>query len=216
MPPGKPHLSFVNATARDALATLDRVELVAQFTPSVDYPETGFGLALQAIAGALVQQVGSHVFWVQTEGFDTQAGQGTMTGLYAGLMTTLDDGVQAFYADLVNQGLFDDTLVLQFSEFGRRVSENGSGGTDHGAAGLIMAVGGRVSGGLYGTAASLADTPDNRTLENEGRDVAHQTDFRSVLGFKGSSQRALASLSLGDFGVPPQVSSSRVSFVADC
>lgn len=180
MPPTKPHLSFVNATAQDALATLDRVELVAQYAPSVDYPETAFGLALQAVAGAMVQQVGTQVFWVQTGGFDTHAGQATMNGMYAELMTTLGDGLHAFYSDLVNHGLFDDTLVLQFSEFGRRVSENGSGGTDHGAAGLMMAMGGAVSGGLYGTAATLADTPDNPTLENEGRDVKHDIDFRSV------------------------------------
>jgi uncharacterized protein (DUF1501 family) len=71
-------------------------------------------------------------------------------------------------------------MVLQFSEFGRRVSENGSGGCDHGAGGLMMALGGGVHGGLYGTAATLDDTPDNPTLENSGRDVKHETDFRGV------------------------------------
>ena len=180
LPPTKPQLSFVNATAQDALATLDRVDLVAQYAPSVDYPETGLGLALRGVAGALVQQVGTQVFWVQTGGFDTHAGQATMDGHYAELMTTVDEGLYAFYRDLNNQGLLGDTLLLQFSEFGRRVSENGSGGTDHGAAGLMMAVGGDVAGGLYGTTASLTDTPDNPTLENDGRDVKYETDFRSV------------------------------------
>jgi len=60
------------------------------------------------------------------------------------------------------------------------VSENGSAGTDHGAGGLMMALGGAVNGGLYGTAANLETTPDNVTLENDGRDVSHETDFRSV------------------------------------
>jgi uncharacterized protein (DUF1501 family) len=95
-------------------------------------------------------------------------------------MTTLNDGLTSFYRDLENQGLLSDTLILQFSEFGRRITENGSNGTDHGAAGLMMAIGGSVRGGLYGTAARLTITPDNAALENNGNDVRHETDFRSV------------------------------------
>ena len=180
LPPTNPHLAFVNSTTQAALATLDRVALVADYTPAVEYPDSGLGQALRAVAGAMVTQVGTQVFWVQTGGFDTHAGQDTATGRYADLLSTLDQAVLAFRNDLTSHGLFDSTMVLQFSEFGRRVSENGSLGTDHGAAGLMMALGGRVGGGLYGTAASLVDTPDNPTLENSGRDVTHETDFRSV------------------------------------
>ena len=72
------------------------------------------------------------------------------------------------------------SLALVVKSFTLRVSENGSAGTDHGAGGLMMALGGRVRGGLYGTAANLEYTPDNETLENRGRDVRHETDFRSV------------------------------------
>jgi uncharacterized protein (DUF1501 family) len=90
----------------------------------------------------------------------------------------LNDGVLAFYTDLLNQGLLNDTLVLQFSEFGRRISENGSQGTDHGAASVMMAIGGGVRGGIYGTAPNLRGTPDNPTLENSGNDVRYETDFR--------------------------------------
>jgi uncharacterized protein (DUF1501 family) len=95
-------------------------------------------------------------------------------------MGTFGDGLSAFYMDLRNQGLLNDTLVLQFSEFGRRINENGSQGTDHGAAGLMMAIGGAVRGGIYGTAASLDPNPDNPTLENSGGDVRFETDFRAV------------------------------------
>ena len=70
-------------------------------------------------------------------------------------MTTLNDGLFAFYNDLLNQGLLNDTLVLQFSEFGRRINENGSQGTDHGAASVMMAMGGSVRGGIFGTAPNL-------------------------------------------------------------
>ena len=176
----QPHLSFVNATAQAALATLDRVAALAAYTPTTVYPRTGLGRALQAVAGALATQVGTQVFWVQTGGYDTHASQGTETGVLSNLLGALDGGLSAFYTDLSNQGLLNQTLVLQFSEFGRRVPENGSAGTDHGAGGLMMALGGTVNGGLYGTAANLENTPDNQTLENSGLDVRHETDFRSV------------------------------------
>ena len=180
VPVANPQLSFVNATAQAALATLDRVEMVATYASTVEYPETGLGQALKAVAGALATEVGTQVFWVQAGGYDTHASQSTVTGQYAELVSTLDDALIAFSTDLTNQGLLNDTLVLQFSEFGRRIDENGSRGTDHGAAGLMMALGGQVAGGLYGTAASLTNTPDNPTLENAGRDVTYGTDFRSV------------------------------------
>ena len=95
-------------------------------------------------------------------------------------MATLNDGLLAFYTDLRNQGLLDDTLVLTFSEFGRRISENGSQGTDHGAASAMLVMGGKVNGGLYGTAPVLNTDPKNPTLENNAADVTYETDFRSV------------------------------------
>jgi uncharacterized protein (DUF1501 family) len=180
VPVHRPHLSFVNATAQAALATLDRVATVGAYAPTVEYPSNGFALALRGVAGALASQIGTRVFWVQTGGYDTHAAQNTLNGTYATLMSTLNDGLSAFYQDLRNQGLLSDTLVVQFSEFGRRIDENGSAGTDHGAASVMMAFGGRVRGGLYGTAASLSPDPANQTLENRGTDVRHETDFRSV------------------------------------
>ncbi|HUF23038.1 MAG TPA: DUF1501 domain-containing protein [Vicinamibacterales bacterium] len=180
LPPDRPHLAFVNATAQAAFATLDRVALVATYAPSVAYPANGLAQALHTVAGAMVRGVGTRVFWVQIGGFDTHALQRTnlANGNYANLMGTLDGALSAFYADLLNQGLLNDTLVIQFSEFGRRVSENGSEGTDHGAAGLMMALGGGVRGGLYGTAADLR--PGSPALENNSADVRHETDFRAV------------------------------------
>jgi uncharacterized protein (DUF1501 family) len=130
----------------------------------------------------MVQGVGTHVFWVQTGGFDTHAGQGTnaANGTYPALMGTVDGALSAFYADLRNQGLLNDTLLLQFSEFSRRIDENGSQGTDHGAAGIMLAMGGGVRGGLYGSSPNLRAGSDNPTLENSSRDVRFETDFRSV------------------------------------
>jgi uncharacterized protein (DUF1501 family) len=180
LPVDRPHLAFVNSTARAALGTLDQVARVASYAPSVSYPNNGLGQALRAVAGAMNRQIGTKLFWVQTGGYDTHANQGANQGAYVNLMGTLNDGVLAFYNDLKNQGLLSSTLVIVFSEFGRRISENGSTGTDHGAAGVMMAFGGAVRGGLYGTAADLRQDPANPALENNASDVKFETDFRAV------------------------------------
>jgi uncharacterized protein (DUF1501 family) len=182
VPVDKPHVAFVGASAQSALATLDRVAAVGQYGPSVTYPNNGFGQALKAVAGAMANGIGTRVFWVQTGGFDTHAAQGTTpdNGAYVGLMTTLNEGLTAFYNDVKNLGLLTSTLLLSFSEFGRRITENGSRGTDHGAASVMLAMGGAVRGGLFGTAPSLANDPQNPTLENNANDIHFETDFRSV------------------------------------
>jgi uncharacterized protein (DUF1501 family) len=200
LPVDRPHLAFVNATAQAAFATLDRVAEVSTYAPTVTYPNNGLGLALRTVAGAMVRGVGTRVFWVQTGGFDTHAGQNTnaANGTYPNLMATLNGALTTFYTDLLNQGLLSDTLVIQFSEFGRRISENGSQGTDHGAAGLMLAMGGGVRGGLYGSAADLRIAPDNPTLENNSGDVRHETDFRAV--YATAIDRWLGADSVGILG----------------
>jgi uncharacterized protein (DUF1501 family) len=180
LPVDRPHLAFVNSTAQAALGTLDQVARVASYAPTRTYPNNGLAQALRAVAGAMNKQIGTKVFWVQTGGFDTHASQGVNAGAYVTLMATVDDSIAAFYEDLNNQGLLSSTLVIVFSEFGRRINENGSAGTDHGAGGLMMAFGGTVRGGIYGTAANLANDPSNPTLENSAADVKYETDFRSV------------------------------------
>jgi len=182
VPVDRPELAFVYGTTQAALATLDRVATVASYRPSPAYPTTGFAQALQAVAGAMTKSIGTRVFYVTTGGFDTHSAQNVnaTNGAYYNLMGTMNDGLLAFYNDLKAQGLLDDTLVLSFSEFGRRITENGSGGTDHGSASVMMAMGGKVNGGLYGTAPNLNTDPANPTLENGAGDVKFETDFRSV------------------------------------
>ena len=158
-----------------------RATPLTRIRPSLTYPNNGLALALRAVACSIVGGIGTKVYWVSTGGFDTHAGQGdTGGGAYATLMSTFGDGLAAFYTDLRNQGLLNETLIPQFSEFGRRISENGSQGTDHGAAGVMMAIGGGVRGGLYGTAPSLDPSPSNPSLENNGGDVRYETDFRAI------------------------------------
>jgi len=203
VPIDRPQLSLVYESVRAAMGTLDRVANVATYTGTVSYPTTGFGAAMRAIAGAIVRGVGSKVFYVTTGGYDTHANQNPNgpNGTYATLMAALNDGLTAFYTDLRNQSALDDTLLMTFSEFGRRISENGSAGTDHGAAALMMVIGGRVNGGLYGTSANLNPDPGNPTLENGGADVRYTFDFRSVYarvidGWLGADSAAILG---GDF-----------------
>jgi len=205
VPVDRPEVAFVYGSAQAAMATLDRVAQVATYTPG-GYPNTPFGQAMRAVAGAMVRGIGTKVFYVTTGGFDTHSGQGVnqVNGSYYGLMGILNDGLIAFYNDIRNQGLLGDTLLLTFSEFGRRINENGSAGTDHGAGSLMMAMGGRVNGGFYGTAPRLTPDPQNPTLENNGNDVHYAIDFRSVYAqvidrwLGGNSQNVLG----GNFARP--------------
>jgi uncharacterized protein (DUF1501 family) len=182
VPVERPELAFVYGSSQAALATLDRVATVASYTGTLTYPNTGFGNALKAVAGSMVKGIGTKVFYVTTGGFDNHSAQNVnqTNGAYYNLMATLNDGLIAFYNDLRSQGLLEDTLILTFSEFGRRITENGSQGTDHGSASAMMLIGGRVNGGLYGTAPNLNTDPKNPTLENSAGDVDFDTDFRSV------------------------------------
>jgi len=205
VPVNQPSLSFVYGSAQAAMATLDRVATVASYAGTANYPaNNSFAQALKAVAGAMVRGIGTRIFYVTTGGFDTHSAQNPANGTYANLMTTLNDGLLAFYTDLNNQGLLTDTLVLSFSEFGRRISENGSNGTDHGSASVMLAMGGRVNGGLYGTAPNLNLDPANPTLENNAADVRFETDFRSVYAqvidqWLGADSRAILN---GDFRKP--------------
>ncbi|HET7738296.1 MAG TPA: DUF1501 domain-containing protein, partial [Tepidiformaceae bacterium] len=141
-----------------------------RYTPAVTYPETSFGAGLSLLAEAITGGLGVRVGHITLGGFDTHSGQAAD---HDELMMTLDAGLSAFQQDLEAHGKADDVLVLTWSEFGRRVQENGSGGTDHGSASVLFAMGTGVRGGLYGEPASLTGLIDRGNL-------AYTTDFRSV------------------------------------
>jgi uncharacterized protein (DUF1501 family) len=203
IPIDRPEVAFVYSSTQAAMGTLDRVATVGTYTASVTYPNTGFGQAMKAVAGAMYRGIGTRVFYVTTGGFDNHSAQGVnqTNGAYYGLMGSLNDGLRSFYNDLKNQGLLDDTLLVTFSEFSRRISENGSNGTDHGAANLMLVMGGKVHGGLYGTAPNLNTDPKNPTLENNAGDITYETDFRSVYARIIDNWLGASSVSLlgGDF-----------------
>ena len=205
----RPQLAFVNTTAMGAMDTLDRVASVSTYTGTVAYNNNNaLAVALRTVAGSIVRGTGTRIYWVTIGGFDTHSNQGNQgAGGYATLMTTLNDAVFAFYSDLRNQGLLNDTMLIEFSEFSRRITENGSQGTDHGAAGVMFALGGAARGGIYGTAPSL--DPTSPTLENNGGDVSYETDFRAVYARALDNWLGANSVSIlnGDFraAAPPIV-----------
>jgi uncharacterized protein (DUF1501 family) len=140
-----------------------------KYRSSAPYPQHPFSKALQNVAQMIAADLGTRVFYVSLGGFDTHANQ---KPAHANLLTNLSEGLAAFQRDLEQMGKADGVLILGFSEFGRRVRENGSGGTDHGAAGPMFAIGNGVRAGLYGAAPSLTD------LDNG--DLRHTVDFRWV------------------------------------
>ena len=135
----------------------------------VDYPRDELGAVLHDVAALIHGGLGARVYSVAVSGFDTHAGQ---RGTHDGLMRTLDSGLGAFLADLDDCEAGREAVVLVFSEFGRRVAENSSGGTDHGKAGVAFAIGRGVRGGFFGAPPSLA--------ELDSGDLAPTTDFRSL------------------------------------
>jgi uncharacterized protein (DUF1501 family) len=143
--------------------------LAAGYSNKIEYPNSSFARDLQLVAKLLAGKSGTRVFNVQLGGFDDHADEKEQ---HARVLKQLDEGLTAFYKDMESQGLQDRVVVMTFSEFGRRVKENGSGGTDHGTAAPMFVMGGRVKGGLYGTYPSLTNLDHG--------DLRYEVDFRSV------------------------------------
>ncbi|HVJ80360.1 MAG TPA: DUF1501 domain-containing protein, partial [Planctomycetia bacterium] len=143
------------------------------YKPVATYPEGHFGQMLRTVMQMLVADLGTQIYYVSLGGFDTHAQQ---ANLHANLLGQLSDGLRAFQQDLAGCKLLDRVAVLTFSEFGRRVAENGSLGTDHGAASqlfLLRPAGAKTGkSGLIGRHPSLSDLDDG--------DLKHAVDFRSV------------------------------------
>lgn len=163
-------LDFLKHTAMNAVLAGDRVrELLAKYKGKVDYPNGHLSGQLQMVAKLIAGEMPSRVYYVHHGGFDTHANQ-----LYnhERLLNEMATALKAFQEDLKLQGNADKVMCLAFSEFGRRVAENGSNGTDHGAAGPMFLMGPKLKAGIHGAAPDLSDLIDG--------DLKHQTDFRQV------------------------------------
>lgn len=165
-----PYLGLVRDTARTAYHGGDALRgKIASYTSPVAYANDGFSQQLRLAAQLIGSDVGSQIIFVSLGSFDTHAGQ---RGQQDRLLKYLGDGLLAFYKDLAAHGNAGRVLTLTFSEFGRRVAQNASAGTDHGTAAPLFAVGGKLKGGVYGTHPSLTDL--------EAGNLKYNVDFRSV------------------------------------
>jgi uncharacterized protein (DUF1501 family) len=170
-PSNSPYGVLLETTVETAVSSAQSLaKVAATYKPAVEYPKTPFASGLSVLAEAITGGLKMRVGHITLGGFDTHSNQADDQ---ANLLETLDQGLTAFYADLEAHGKANDVLVLTWSEFGRRVDENGNEGTDHGSASVVFALGAQVQRGLYGEPVSLTNLIDKGNLQ-------YTTDFRSV------------------------------------
>ena len=167
-------MDYIHQTGTDALKGADILSTAPDnYTSSVEYSTTAIGQYMKNIAQTHLAGFGTRVLYTTSpyNGFDSHANQAQAN---AGLLTDVSNTVDTFMTDLREHDASDNVTLLLFSEFGRRVTDNGSG-TDHGAAGVAFAVGEHVKGGVYGTYPSLAPAD-----QEQGGNLKFNLDFRSV------------------------------------
>lgn len=168
--PADRRIDAVRRTASQAIASAKELrDVLAKSTPQATYPNSGVANQLKLAAQVLGTELPVHLVSLAMGGFDTHANQ---RGSHANLWSQIDEALAAFLEDLRKRERANDVVVLVFSEFGRRVAENGSAGTDHGAAAPLLVLGDAVRGGLYGSAPTFEKLDDG--------DLSFTTDFRRV------------------------------------
>ena len=172
-------MDYLGQTGLDALKGADILKAAPeQYASAVEYADTGIARNLQGIAKVLTANLGTRVFYTQQGGYDTHASE---ADVHPKLLADFSRAVSDFYTDLRAHTAADgaplssQVVMFAFTEFGRRVKDNGSG-TDHGSGGVAFAIGDPVRGGMYGEYPSL---DENRLVEG---DLAFNTDFRGVYG----------------------------------
>jgi uncharacterized protein (DUF1501 family) len=165
-------LDFLRRTSLDAQVSSDKVLAITKRAQNLaEYPGSALASSLKLVAKLIGGGLPTRVYYVSQGGYDTHVNQ---INQHARLLQDLGDSIKAFVADLTAQGNLDRVLLMTFSEFGRRVSENANGGTDHGAAAPMFVIGKKIKAGLRGRYPSLA--PEDLF---EG-DLRFNVDFRSV------------------------------------
>jgi uncharacterized protein (DUF1501 family) len=165
-------VDFITRTALDAQHSSDEIRgIAARVQNQANYPQSPLGNELSMVAKLIGGGLPTRVYYVSQGGYDTHTNQ---VATQQRLLQDLGDSMKAFVTDMKAQGNMQRVLVMTFSEFGRRVSENANGGTDHGAAAPMFIVGNKVKAGLLGTYPSLAPQ------DLYQGDVKFNVDFRSV------------------------------------
>jgi uncharacterized protein (DUF1501 family) len=165
-----PQLDFVRKVANSVVEGSDDIQkaLAKSTAPEVVYPKTGLAKNLEWISKLIKGNLNSKVYYTSLGGFDTHDNQ---LGIHKNKLTELNDAVYSFYEDLKKSQQLQNVTIVVFSEFGRRVKDNGRG-TDHGTAAPMFIIGGNNRGKIIGGNPNLSD------LDNG--DLKHQIDFRSV------------------------------------
>lgn len=168
---GEETIDYLYKTMSETLSSAEYVYRQSNARPSTEtYPTTELGKDLKTIASLIFSDINTKVYYVSLGSFDTHVNQDNQQKR---LFTELNDAVKAFTTDLKKNGRFNDVMIMSFSEFGRRVSQNASGGTDHGTANNMFFISGSLKEkGLLNPMPDLADL-------SEG-DLKHKVDFKSV------------------------------------
>jgi uncharacterized protein (DUF1501 family) len=164
-------VDYLYKTMAETLSSADYIFKQSRLHPTnAQYPTTELGNSMKTIASLIFSEINTKVYYVSLGSFDTHINQEAQQQR---LFTEMNDAVGAFTKDLKANGRFEDVLLMTFSEFGRRVSQNASGGTDHGTANnMFLISGGLKKKGLINAMPDLADL-------NEG-DLKHKVDFKNV------------------------------------
>ena len=161
---------YLRSTGTDAMVGADIVKVAPErYSSTVEYPNSPIATHLRDIAQVYFADLGTRIFYTQHASFDTHAGE--MAG-HPMLWNDVSQAISAFFEDLKEHNAEDNVIMYLFSEFGRRVHDNGSG-TDHGAAGVSFVIGNQVKGGHYG------EYPSAKTEDLEQGDLVPNYDFRS-------------------------------------
>jgi uncharacterized protein (DUF1501 family) len=163
-------LDVIHENGSDMFESIDQLKTIPPASTTAPYPDSALGRGFKLIAQTLAGNVGTQAVWISTGGFDTHS---TQVATHDRLLTDVGDSLAAFQQDLTERGLADRVLVVAWSEFGRRVQENASAGTDHGKGGTVFLLGNSVNGHtFYGQAPNLSDL--------DAGDLKTNVDFRSV------------------------------------
>ncbi|HZA25940.1 MAG TPA: DUF1501 domain-containing protein, partial [Dehalococcoidia bacterium] len=164
-------MEYLGQTGLDSLKAADILKAAPErYSSTVEYPDTPLARKLKGIAQVHLAELGTRIFYCDHGSFDSHSNQ---VGMHDKLWKDVSEGVEAFFDDLREHEAADNIIMLMFSEFGRRVHDNGSG-TDHGAAGAAFIIGERVKGGEY------SEYPSTATEDLEQGDVVPNLDFRGV------------------------------------
>ncbi len=160
---------YLRSTGMEAMTGADIVKVAPEmYSSSVEYPNSPIAAHLKDIAQVYLADLGTRIFYTQHGSFDTHAGE---AGAHPTLWKDVSEGISAFFEDLHAHGTGENVIMYLFTEFGRRVHDNGSG-TDHGAAGAAFAIGDAVKGGMYG------QYPSAKAEDLEQGDLVPNYDFR--------------------------------------